>query len=73
MAINVAEFEATGVDFNVNYGFGVGPGDLNLNLIGTHSMSNDFVPFEGGNIVDSQGEIGVPGLESQPIRDVLAG
>jgi outer membrane receptor protein involved in Fe transport len=60
LAINVAEFEATGIDFNIFYGFEVGPGDLTLNLIGTHSMSNDFVPFEGGNIVDSQGEIGVP-------------
>jgi len=60
LAINVAEFEATGVDFTFDYGFDLGPGDLNLNLIGTHSMSNDFIPFEGGDLVDSQGEIGVP-------------
>jgi len=60
LAINVAEFEATGIDFTFDYGFHLGPGELNLNLIGTHSMSNDFVPFSGGDVVDSQGEIGVP-------------
>ena len=60
LAINVAEFEATGVDFSINYAMEVGPGDLRLNLFGTHSMSNDFIPFAGGNVVDSQGEIGVP-------------
>lgn len=59
-AINVAQFEATGIDFSADYGFDVGPGSLNLYLVGTHSMSNDFVPFVGGNVVDSQGEIGVP-------------
>ncbi len=60
LAINVAEFEASGIDFTFNYGFGLGPGDLNLSLIGNHSMSNDFIPFEGGAVVDDQGEIGVP-------------
>ena len=60
LAINVAEFEATGIDFSADYRMELGPGDLNLNLVGTHSMSNDFVPFAGGNIVDSQNEIGAP-------------
>ena len=64
LAINVAEFEASGVDFTLDYRFGLGPGDLNLNLIGTQSISNDFVPFAGGDVVDSQGEIGVPDLKA---------
>ncbi len=60
LAINVAEFEAEGIDFAIDYGMEAGPGSLTLNLYGTHSMANDFVPFAGGNIVDSQGEVGVP-------------
>lgn len=64
LAINVAEFEASGIDFTFDYGFDLGPGNLNLNLIGSYSMSNDFVPFSGGNVVDSQGEIGVPDLKA---------
>jgi len=60
LAINVAEFEAEGVDFSVDYRTEIGPGSLHLNLIGNHSLANDFVPFAGGNVVDSQGEIGVP-------------
>ncbi|MBL6824189.1 MAG: TonB-dependent receptor, partial [Luminiphilus sp.] len=58
--INAAEFEAKGIDFSFDYGLDLGPGDLKLNLIGTHSISNDFLPFVGGEVVDSQGEIGVP-------------
>ena len=60
LAINVAEFEASGIDFTVSYATSVGPGSLGLNLIGNHSMSNDFTPFAGGEVVDSQGEVGVP-------------
>jgi len=59
-AINVAEFAATGVDFAVDYVFALGDGDLNINVNGTRSISNDFIPFVGGEIVDSQGEVGVP-------------
>lgn len=58
--INAAEFEAKGIDFSFDFGLDLGPGDLKLNLIGTHSISNDFLPFVGGEVVDSQGEIGVP-------------
>ena len=59
-AINVAEFEAEGVDFSIDYGTDIGPGSLHVNVVGNHSMANDFVPFAGGSVVDSQGEIGFP-------------
>ncbi|GAA0855879.1 TonB-dependent receptor plug domain-containing protein [Aliiglaciecola litoralis] len=60
LAINVAEFEVSGVDFTADYAFDLGPGNLKLGMVGTHSMSNDFLPFAGGEAVDSQGEIGAP-------------
>lgn len=62
LAINAAEFEAEGVDFSADYRMEVGPGLLKANLIGSYSTKNEFTPFEGGEIVDSQGEIGVPDL-----------
>lgn len=62
-SINVAEFESSGYDFSADYQFDLGPGSLKLNLVGTKSTANDFVPFAGGNIVDSQGEVGVPDLK----------
>ena len=60
LAINAAEAEATGIDFSFKYSAEVGPGNLGLDLIGTHSMSNDFIPFDGGEVIDNQGEIGYP-------------
>ncbi|TRY31355.1 TonB-dependent receptor plug domain-containing protein [Aliiglaciecola sp. M165] len=60
LAINVAEFEASGVDFTADYAFDLGPGNLRLGVVGNHSLSNDFLPFSGGETVDSQGEIGAP-------------
>lgn len=60
LAINVAEFEVSGVDFTADYSFDLGPGNMRVGMIGTHSLSNDFLPFAGGDPVDSQGEIGAP-------------
>ncbi len=59
-AINVATFQATGWDFAVDYGFELGEGNMNINVNGTYSTANDFLPFDGGDVIDSQGEIGVP-------------
>jgi outer membrane receptor protein involved in Fe transport len=64
LAINVADYEVSGVDFTADYMFDLPVGELSLNLIGTFAMSNDFVPFEGGEIVDSQGEVGVPDIKA---------
>lgn len=60
LAINVATFSAAGIDFAADYTTAVGEVDLRFQVNGNHSMENDFIPFEGGNIVDSQGEVGVP-------------
>ena len=60
LAINVAEYQADGVDFSADYTFSVGTGEMYVSLNGTRSLSNDFVPFAGGDTVDSQGETGVP-------------
>lgn len=60
--INAATFEAEGVDFSADYTTEVGPGLLKANMIGSFSTKNEFTPFEGGEVVDSQGEIGVPDL-----------
>jgi outer membrane receptor protein involved in Fe transport len=64
LAINVADYEVSGVDFTADYLFELPAGELRLNLLGTYSLSNDFVPFEGGEVVDSQGEVGVPDLKA---------
>lgn len=76
LAINVADYNVSGVDFTADYRFELGAGELDLGLIGTYSMTNDFTPFEGGEVVDSQGEIGVPDLKANfnavySIDDVL--
>ena len=60
LAINVAEYEVEGVDFTADYSMQLGEGNLILGMVGNHSMANDFVPFAGGEAVDSQGEIGAP-------------
>ncbi len=60
LQINVAEYQATGIDFAVDYSFQAGPGDLRVSMNATRSLDNDFLPFEGGDAIDSQSEIGVP-------------
>lgn len=62
-AINVAEFESSGIDFSADYSMDLFDGRFSANLVGTYAMSNDFVPFTGGETVDSLGEIGVPELK----------
>lgn len=61
--INVAELETSGVDFTADYMFNLGAGELKLGLVGTYLISDDFVPFTGGEVVDSKGEIGSPDLK----------
>ncbi|TMM46809.1 TonB-dependent receptor plug domain-containing protein [Colwellia ponticola] len=76
LAINAADYEVSGVDFTADYLFELPAGELRLNLLGTYSLTNDYVPFVGGEVVDSQGEIGVPDLKANlsatyTIDDVL--
>ena len=63
LAINVATFEAAGVDFAADYKFDYKDIGFGWSLNGTVATKNDFVPFEGGETVDSLGEIGVPELK----------
>lgn len=63
LAINAAERQVRGVDFAVDYRFDVGEGDIGINMNGTYTTKYDFIPFEGGDVVDDLGEIGVPKLK----------
>ena len=58
--INVASSTTTGVDFSADYTLDVGPGQLNTRLVGTYVSEDEFTPFDGGEVVDSLGEIGSP-------------
>lgn len=60
LAINAAQLSTRGVDFAADYSFELGDGTLGINMNGTYTEKNEFVPFEGGDVIDSIGEIGVP-------------
>ena len=60
LAINVADFNASGIDFALDYSFELVGGEMKINVNGTHSLSNDYIPFAGGEVVSDQGEIGLP-------------
>jgi outer membrane receptor protein involved in Fe transport len=58
--INVASASTSGVDFSADYTLDIGPGQLNTRLVGTYVKEDEFTPFDGGEVVDSLGEIGSP-------------
>jgi iron complex outermembrane receptor protein len=64
LAINVADLDVAGIDFTAGYQFELPTGELALNFIGNYYINNDFVPFVGGEVVDSQGQVGVPDLKA---------
>ncbi|WP_138379694.1 TonB-dependent receptor domain-containing protein [Luteithermobacter gelatinilyticus] len=66
--INVATFKTDGIDFSINYDvdadvLGLGEGDFNFNVIGTYMFSNNFTPFEGGEVIEEAGEVGLSKLK----------
>jgi len=63
-SINVATYEAEGYDLTLDYAMDVGPGTLYMNWLTNFATKNDFLPFAGGEKVDSQGEVGVPDIKS---------
>ncbi len=63
LQINAASRTTRGVDFAVDYGFELGEGDMNINVNGTYTTKYDFIPFDGGDVIDDLGEIGVPKLK----------
>jgi len=58
LAINVATFETSGIDFAADYSFDFKKVGFRFNLNGTYLIDNNFLPFEGGEIIDNAGEIG---------------
>lgn len=59
---NVASFEASGVDFEVNYSFEALSGEWNAKIIGSKLIKNRFFPFqsEPDQPDDEKGELGQP-------------
>lgn len=58
--INVANLQTEGVDFSADYKFDYRDIDFGWSMNGTYVTKDEFVPFSGGEVVDSLGEIGVP-------------
>ncbi|MEM1381706.1 MAG: TonB-dependent receptor [Pseudomonadota bacterium] len=58
LAINVAQFEAEGVDFAADYSFSAGEVDLRANVTGNYRLAETRLPFEGGTQLDDEGEVG---------------
>ena len=50
--VNIAELTTSGIDAQVAYRLPLGGGDLSLNYAATYLLSNDFVPFPGGDPID---------------------
>jgi len=58
LAINVAEFEADGIDFAADYAFELGEVDWRANLNGSYRIKETRLPFLGGERLDDAGEVG---------------
>lgn len=58
LAINVAEFEADGVDFAADYSFDVGEVSMRTSLTGNYRIKETRLPFAGGERIEDAGEVG---------------
>ena len=64
-AVNIASFESSGVDLEINYAFDITDlfgsssnlGDANIRLVGTHVDSLSVTPVPGGGADDELGEL----------------
>jgi len=57
-SVNIAFFESSGVDLEINYAFELGNfGDANVRLVGTKVDSLSVVPVPGGGADDELGEL----------------
>ena len=64
---NLATLKTDGIDFQVDYGFGLGNfGDLNLNLVTTWVQSFDLQNLPGDEFLDFLGTIGEDPAEAIP-------
>jgi len=55
---NLATYETSGIDFQVDYGFDSGLGFIDLRLSGTYLDKYDYLPFQGGEVVQLAGFFG---------------
>ncbi|MEX0942602.1 MAG: TonB-dependent receptor [Pseudomonadales bacterium] len=55
---NLATYETSGVDFQVDYGFDTGLGRIDLRATGTYLHQYDYLPFQGGTLVELAGMFG---------------
>jgi len=55
---NLATYETSGIDFQVDYGFETGIGLIDLRLIGTYLDDYDYLPFAGSDLVELAGFFG---------------
>jgi len=68
--LNAAALETSGFDVQVNYGFDLGAnglGDVAVQYAGTLLTSSDFIPFDGADVVECEGEFA--GECGQPTAD----
>ncbi|PCJ26886.1 MAG: TonB-dependent receptor [SAR86 cluster bacterium] len=49
---NLASYNTSGIDFQVDYGFDVALGTVSLRATGTYLKEYDYLPFAGGNVVE---------------------
>ncbi|MEM7017312.1 MAG: TonB-dependent receptor [Pseudomonadota bacterium] len=55
---NLATYETSGIDFNINYGMETGFGMLDFGITGTYLSKYDYLPFAGGEVVELAGFFG---------------
>ncbi len=55
---NLATYETSGIDFQVDYGFETGIGLIDLRVSGTYLDAYDYLPFSGGETVKLAGFFG---------------
>jgi iron complex outermembrane receptor protein len=55
---NLATYETSGIDFQFDYGFETGFGNIDLRVVGTYLSDYDYLPFAGGEIVSLAGYFG---------------
>ncbi len=55
---NLATYETSGIDFQVDYGFESPVGYIDLRVVGTNLIDYDYLPFTGGETVELAGHFG---------------
>ena len=57
-SINIAGTSLNGLDFAASYNTELGGGDLAVNYLGTYTLENTFLAFEGDTLFDCAGRFG---------------